>query len=34
MWPQLGKGWQDAMDLMLGGVQWGIAEAKKAIGKA
>ena len=34
MWPQLGKGWQDAMDMMLAGVNWGIAEAKKAKGKA
>lgn len=34
LWPQLGKGWQDAQDLMLGGVKWAIAEAKKVKGKA
>ena len=34
MWPQLGKGWQDAQDMILDGVKWAIAEAKKAKGKS
>jgi hypothetical protein len=28
MWPPLGKAWQDAMDLMIGGCNWAIEEAK------
>lgn len=34
MWPQLGKGWQDAQDMILDGAKWAIAEAKKVKGKA